>query len=94
MAMKADSTNVMRMAFGTCLNLGRCGSRNRLNSGLKRNLQNRGVRTAMAALATMGRPMIQPMLTEGSSAMGPSWWITLRPVSRCLGSWELPRTRT
>lgn len=32
---------------------------------------------AIAAEATMGRPMIQPMLMEGSSAMGPSWWITL-----------------
>lgn len=29
----------------------------------------------------MGRLIIQPMLMVGSSAMGPSWWITLGVVS-------------
>ena len=76
----------MRMALGTCLNLGKYGSRKRLNRGLKRNLQRRGVRMAMAALATMGRPMIQPILMVGSSAMGPSWWITLGILARAFGT--------
>lgn len=67
MLMKADKTNTIKRMLETWSNLANLCSIQRRKIGAKIHFVKIGVRIAMAAEATIGRPMIQPRFTWPAS---------------------------